>query len=44
MLVSSMEASLVVEALNRGLGQRPVEAEQLLIHTDQGSQYRTTAY
>jgi transposase InsO family protein len=43
-LGASMEASLVLEALNRALGQRPVEAEQLLIHTDQGSQYRATAY
>ena len=39
-LGSSMETSLVLEALNRALGQRQVEPEQLLIHTDQGSQYR----
>ena len=32
------------EAVNRALGQSQVEAEQLLIHTDQGSQYRATAY
>ena len=39
-----MEAPLVLEALNRALGQRQVEPEQLLIHTDQDSQYRATAY
>ena len=43
-LGTSMEASLVLEALNRALGQRQVEPDQLLIHTDQGSQYRATAY
>ncbi len=43
-LGASMEASLVLEAINRALGQRQVEPEQLLIHTDQGSQYRATAY
>ena len=43
-LSASMEASLVLEALNRALGQRQVEPEKLLIHTDQGSQYRATAY
>jgi transposase InsO family protein len=43
-LGASMEASLVLEALNRALGQRQVEPEQLLIHTDQGSQYQATAY
>jgi putative transposase len=37
-----MDAALVVEALNRALGQRHVEQEQLLIHTDQGSQYRAS--
>jgi transposase InsO family protein len=41
---ASMEATLVVEALNRALGHRQIEPEQLLIHTDQGSQYRATAY
>jgi transposase InsO family protein len=35
---------LVLEALNRALGHRQIEPEQLLIHTDQGSQYRATAY
>ena len=39
-----MDADLVIEALNRALGQRQVEPEQLLIHTDQGSQYRATDY
>jgi putative transposase len=43
-LGASMEASLVLEALNRALGQRHVEHDQLLIHTDQGSQYRATAF
>ena len=43
-LGASMEASLVLEALHRALGQRQVEPDQLLIHTDQGSQYRATAY
>jgi transposase InsO family protein len=32
------------EALNRALGHRQIEPDQLLIHTDQGSQYRATAY
>ena len=39
-----MDAALVIEALNRALGQRQVKTEQLLIHTDQGSQYRATDY
>ena len=39
-----MDAALVIEALKRALGQRQVKAEQLLIHTDQGSQYRATDY
>ena len=41
---ATMEASLVLEALNRALGHRCIEPDQLLIHTDQGSQYRATAY
>ena len=41
---ASMEATLVLEALNRALGHRQIGSEQLLIHTDQGSQYRGTAY
>jgi transposase InsO family protein len=41
---ATMEASLVLEALNRALGHRQIEPDQLLIHTDQGSQYRATAY
>jgi putative transposase len=40
---TAMEASLVLEALNRALGQRQVEADQLLIHTEQGSQYRASS-
>jgi transposase InsO family protein len=39
-----MEATLVLEGLNRALGHRQIEPDQLLIHTDQGSQYRATAY
>jgi transposase InsO family protein len=39
-----MDAALVIEALNRALGRRQVEPETLLIHTDQGSQYRATGY
>ena len=41
---ATMEATLVLEALNRALGHRQIEPDQLLIHTDQGSQYRATAY
>jgi putative transposase len=41
---TTMESTLVLEALNRALGQRQIEPDQLLIHTDQGSQYRSTAY
>ena len=36
--------ALVIEALNRVLGHRLVEPELLLIHTDQGSQYRASDY
>lgn len=39
-----MDATLVIEALNRALGHRQVEPEKLLIHTDQGSQYRANVY
>ena len=39
-----MDAALVIEALNRALGHRQVEPDQLLIHTDQGSQYRANDY
>ena len=39
-----MDAALVIEALNRALGHRLVEPETLLLHTDQGSQYRATDY
>ena len=41
---ATIEATLVLEALNRALGHRQIEPDQLLIHTDQGSQYRATAY
>ena len=41
---ATMEATLVLEALNRALGHRQIEPDQLLIHTDQGSQYRETSY
>lgn len=39
-----MDTALVIEALNRALGHRQVEPEKLLLHTDQGSQYRATDY
>ena len=39
-----MDAALVIEALNRALGHRQAEPETLLIHTDQGSQYRASDY
>jgi transposase InsO family protein len=41
---ATMEATLVLEALNRALEHRQIEPDQLLIHTDQWSQYRATAY
>jgi transposase InsO family protein len=34
----TMEATLVLEALNRALGHRLIKTDQLLVHTDQGSQ------
>ncbi|WP_254940455.1 IS3 family transposase [Cyanobium sp. Morenito 9A2] len=43
-MAATMEATLVLEALNRALGHRPIEPDQLLIRTDQGTQYRATAY
>ncbi|MCT4366024.1 MULTISPECIES: IS3 family transposase [unclassified Synechococcus] len=43
-LDSRIDTALVIEALNRALGHRQVEPEKLLIHTDQGSQYRATDY
>ncbi len=43
-LDARVDAPLVIEALNRALGHRQVEPEQLLIHTDQGSQYRANNY
>ena len=44
MLDQPMDAALVIEALHRALGHRRVEPETLLLHTDQGSQYRATDY
>ena len=41
---ATMEATLVLEALNRALGHRQIEPEQLLIPTDQGGQYRAMTY
>jgi transposase InsO family protein len=41
---ATMEATLVLEALNRALGHRQIEPDQLLIHADQGGQYRAMAY
>jgi putative transposase len=43
-LGTSMEATLALEALNRTLGQRQLEHDQLQIHADQGSQYWAVAY
>ncbi|MFZ0406824.1 MAG: DDE-type integrase/transposase/recombinase [Cyanobium sp.] len=39
-----MDAAQVIEVLKRALGHRLAEPKVLLIHTDQGSQYRTTDY
>jgi len=39
-----MEITLELEPLNRALEHRRFEPDQLLIHTDQGRQYRATAY
>ena len=39
-----MDIALVIKALNRALEHRLVEPEPLLIHTDQGSQYRANDY
>ena len=41
---SALGATLVLEALNRALGHRQIESDHLLVHTDQGSQYRAAAY
>ena len=43
-LDARMDTALVIEALSRALGHRQVEPDQLLIHTDQGSQYRANDY
>ncbi len=39
-----MDATVVIEALNRTLGHRQVAPQRPLIHMDQGSQYRATDY
>jgi putative transposase len=39
-----VDAALVIEAHHRALGHWQVEPEQLLLDTDQGSQYRATDY
>jgi putative transposase len=39
-----MDTALEMEALNRALGQRRLEPEQLIIHTNQCSQYRGSDY
>jgi len=41
---ATMETILVLEALNRALGDRQIEPDQLLIDADQGSQYWANAY
>ena len=38
-LRDSLDASLVTEALDRAFGSRSVNLDELMIHTDQGSQY-----
>ncbi len=43
-LGSTLEASLIIEALERAMGQREVKPEQLLIHMDRGSQYTAADY
>jgi len=43
-LAQRMDAALVIETLNRALVHRQVEPETLLVHTDQGSQYRAINY
>ena len=41
---ASMKATFMLEAFNRALGHRQIEADQLLNHTDQGSPYRANVY
>ena len=38
------DAALVIVALNRALGHRQLAPDQLMLHTDQGSQYRASDY
>ena len=39
-----MEAELVIKALNRALILRRINPSELVIHTDQGSQYTGSKY
>ena len=39
-----MDTALVIVALDRALGHHLVEPEHLIIHTDQGRQYRASDY
>ncbi|MFY8148486.1 MAG: DDE-type integrase/transposase/recombinase [Prochlorococcaceae cyanobacterium] len=39
-----MDVGLVIEALSRALGHCQVAPDQLLIHTDQGSEYQANDY
>ena len=41
---TTIEVTLVLEALNRALGHRQIEPEQRVIHTDQGRHHRATVY
>jgi transposase InsO family protein len=41
---STIQATLVLQALNRSLGHRYIEPDPLLIHTDQENPYRATVY
>ena len=43
-LGSSLEGTLVIEALHRAFGQRQVNPDALLIHTDRGSQATASEY
>ena len=41
---TTMETTLVLEALKQTLGLKQIEPDHLLIHNDQASQYRANAY
>ena len=43
-LDQSGDAALVIVALNRALGHRQLAPDQLMLHTDQGSQFCATDY